>query len=252
MSKMWLLMGWQKRKPKGMSRLQIKKLEKKVAITGKEYSNFWERNNSILSLNFANKRSFSAFVGKNGLPLKLDIILLLKKIKLKNENNGLKQLVEIERQKFKIKKIKKIIKILGDDEKIKEIIQNKPNKRMYKLNNIISRQLSSHRRRLKNRELINKLNKYEWMEKLKKTKGYCKYCKRKIGIKNLTLDHIIPISRAPKGFVYTINEVQPICARCNLSKRDKIPNLKELKQKYIYNFDSIIIAKSANLSVMHR
>jgi 5-methylcytosine-specific restriction endonuclease McrA len=47
-------------------------------------------------------------------------------------------------------------------------------------------------------------------------------CNENVGIEKLTLDHIIPLTKAPKNYVYDINNVQPLCARCNSKKSDKI------------------------------
>jgi 5-methylcytosine-specific restriction endonuclease McrA len=50
-----------------------------------------------------------------------------------------------------------------------------------------------------------------------------------VGINKLTIDHIFPVSKASQDYkitgrkrIYTINDVQPLCASCNKSKRDKI------------------------------
>ena len=58
--------------------------------------------------------------------------------------------------------------------------------------------------------------------KLYKTHGFCPRCDKWIGIEKLTLDHIIPLSKSPEGFDYTINDVQPLCRPCNSSKNDRI------------------------------
>ena len=47
-------------------------------------------------------------------------------------------------------------------------------------------------------------------------------CKKDLGIENLTLDHIFPISKAHEGRIYTIDDVQPLCIRCNTKKNDKV------------------------------
>lgn len=62
----------------------------------------------------------------------------------------------------------------------------------------------------------------EWMELVKSTNGICPRCNDNVGIYNLTLDHIIPISSVPIGTIYTIDDVQPLCKSCNCSKNDKI------------------------------
>lgn len=61
----------------------------------------------------------------------------------------------------------------------------------------------------------------EWKDKLKLTEGICPKCQNMVGISKLTLDHILPISLAPKGFEYTIDDIQPLCKPCNSSKRNK-------------------------------
>ena len=53
--------------------------------------------------------------------------------------------------------------------------------------------------------------------------GTCPECKKITSEGNpMCLDHIIPISKAPKGMVYKIDDVQPLCRQCNSSKGDKI------------------------------
>ena len=79
---------------------------------------------------------------------------------------------------------------------------------------------------LKRRERLNNIihtfTLKEWLQKLKNVFGVCKRCNMYVGMKKLTLDHIIPISKAHNGQVYTIKDVQPLCLRCNISKNDKI------------------------------
>jgi len=62
----------------------------------------------------------------------------------------------------------------------------------------------------------------EWVEKVNATKGICPNCNKYIGVINLTLDHIHPISKAEKGRIYTIKDVQPLCMKCNSTKKDKL------------------------------
>jgi len=77
-------------------------------------------------------------------------------------------------------------------------------------------------RNIKRRNIIHNFTYDEWLDKLEKTEGYCPSCKKFIGIYNLTLNHIIPISSVPIGTIYTINDVQPLCNSCNSSKNDCI------------------------------
>jgi 5-methylcytosine-specific restriction endonuclease McrA len=62
----------------------------------------------------------------------------------------------------------------------------------------------------------------EWVQKLDKTQGVCPSCGKDVGLDKMTLDHIIPIAKAPPGLRYTIDMVQPLCKRCNSSKQDKL------------------------------
>jgi 5-methylcytosine-specific restriction endonuclease McrA len=66
----------------------------------------------------------------------------------------------------------------------------------------------------------------EWLLKLDKTKGICPNCKTFVGKNKLEIDHIIPISKAPRGFIYTINDIQPLCRSCNASKGNKLGIIK--------------------------
>lgn len=67
----------------------------------------------------------------------------------------------------------------------------------------------------------------EWNKKLDDTQGICPICKKFIGKDKLTLDHIIPISKAEEGFEYTINGIQPLCKSCNSSKGDIICQIEK-------------------------
>ncbi len=67
-------------------------------------------------------------------------------------------------------------------------------------------------------DVVHDLTYSEWREKLLETKGICPDCEKYIGIDKLTLDHILPICMAPEGYVYTINDVMPLCRSCNSSK----------------------------------
>jgi 5-methylcytosine-specific restriction endonuclease McrA len=65
----------------------------------------------------------------------------------------------------------------------------------------------------------------EWENLKKKHNYYCALCGRKEPFKNqkylwLTEDHIIPISK--KGATNFISNIQPLCMKCNIWKRDKI------------------------------
>ncbi len=75
---------------------------------------------------------------------------------------------------------------------------------------------------LKRKERIDKIihdfSFYEWWEKVLETKGVCPECKENVGVYKLTMDHIMPVSKAPEGFIYTLEGVKPLCKPCNSSK----------------------------------
>lgn len=77
-------------------------------------------------------------------------------------------------------------------------------------------------RRAKKRQIKNNFTTDEWLELRNSTEGICLVCGENVGIKNLTIDHIIPISRVPIGFIYTIKDIQPLCIHCNSKKHNKI------------------------------
>lgn len=57
-----------------------------------------------------------------------------------------------------------------------------------------------------------KFSKKEWDEKLEKCGGLCQICKTD---KDITIDHIIPLSKGGKN---DINNLQPLCRSCNSKK----------------------------------
>jgi len=79
--------------------------------------------------------------------------------------------------------------------------------------------LKYHWKRKTNISLVRHLFSWdEWKNLLEQTKGICPSCKKDVGITNLTLDHIIPLSQAKKGQIYRIADVQPLCRSCNSKK----------------------------------
>lgn len=77
-------------------------------------------------------------------------------------------------------------------------------------------------RRAREKQVYHNFSLKEWNKKLLSTDGICLKCNKNIGIDNLTLDHIVPISKAPKRFIYTINDIQPLCFQCNRIKNNKM------------------------------
>lgn len=70
--------------------------------------------------------------------------------------------------------------------------------------------------------IIHTFTQEEWLQKAKNTFGVCPRCDIYVGIRKITLDHIIPISKAEKGQIYAIDDVQPLCLSCNTSKNNRI------------------------------
>jgi hypothetical protein len=83
----------------------------------------------------------------------------------------------------------------------------------------------------------------EWKNKLEATKGVCAcihgICLNgnpKVGTDNLSTDHIYPVKKASEDFkrtgikrIYTINDIQFLCNKCNASKCDRL--LENIKPK---------------------
>ena len=75
----------------------------------------------------------------------------------------------------------------------------------------------------------SKLKKTNWWQALI-GKGICHYCKKKISPSELTMDHIVPLSRGGKS---EKGNIVPSCKKCNSEKKYLTPVdiiLKELKQ----------------------
>ena len=78
-------------------------------------------------------------------------------------------------------------------------------------------------RRLKKKQLFEDFALEEWLQKADKTGGVCPLCDRLFSDVYpfcVTLDHTPPISKAPVGFCYTIDDIQPMCGSCNSSKNN--------------------------------
>lgn len=61
----------------------------------------------------------------------------------------------------------------------------------------------------------------------------CQYCKCKLEHKNLTLDHVLPISQGGKT---NWKNIVACCMNCNQKKKDRTPNqagMKLLKEPYV-------------------
>lgn len=63
------------------------------------------------------------------------------------------------------------------------------------------------------------LRKTRWWQQ-KTAPGECYYCQQKVGIKDLTMDHIIPLSRGGRS---TKDNLAPCCKKCNTKKKSMLP-----------------------------
>lgn len=77
-------------------------------------------------------------------------------------------------------------------------------------------------RRHKELEIKHNFLLKDWENKKMMTKGVCLICLKYVGINKLTLDHTPPISKVSKGYIYEINDVNPICQSCNSRKKDSL------------------------------
>ncbi|NIA05716.1 MAG: HNH endonuclease [Proteobacteria bacterium] len=69
------------------------------------------------------------------------------------------------------------------------------------------------------RDKARNLRKTRWWQQ-KTASGACYYCGRPVGFKNLTMDHIIPLSRGGRS---TRDNLVPCCKACNIRKKNSLP-----------------------------
>ena len=82
----------------------------------------------------------------------------------------------------------------------------------------------------KERRKARELRKSQWWKNCIQ-KGVCYYCQKEFPPKELTMDHIVPISRGGKS---NKGNVVPACPSCNANKKLHTPAdmvLKELQEK---------------------
>ncbi len=88
------------------------------------------------------------------------------------------------------------------------------------------------RERRKARELRNS----QWWKRCC-AKGVCYYCGRSTPSKELTMDHIVPISRGGKS---TKNNVVTACKGCNNKKKQLLPmEWEEYLKDMLFNEDTL-------------
>jgi len=71
----------------------------------------------------------------------------------------------------------------------------------------------------KERRKARELRASQWWKR-QCAKGVCHYCGRKIRAAELTMDHIVPISRGGKS---TKGNAVPCCRECNSNKKQLLP-----------------------------
>jgi hypothetical protein len=110
-----------------------------------------------------------------------------------------------------------------------------------------SRKMQKIRRREAKHNSIIAYTLQEWKQKCEATNGICPCCYTVFnnGLYKLSLDHTPSLAEAQKRYkltgvkqIYTINEVTPLCLRCNIKKNDKDISIEELRK--------IVLGKSAS------
>lgn len=76
------------------------------------------------------------------------------------------------------------------------------------------------------REKAKKLRKTQWWQN-KLNEGICHYCEKKFPREELTMDHIVPVSRGGKS---TKNNIVACCKECNSDKKYLTPAEMILKK----------------------
>ena len=71
----------------------------------------------------------------------------------------------------------------------------------------------------KEKEKARKLRRTHWWQR-NIQKGVCYYCNRMVGRENLTMDHLVPLSRGGKS---KKGNVVPACKECNNKKKYLLP-----------------------------
>ncbi len=71
----------------------------------------------------------------------------------------------------------------------------------------------------KEKEKARRLRKTHWWQR-KVQVGVCHYCHRKVGVHELTMDHIVPLSRGGKS---KKGNIVPACKECNNKKKYLLP-----------------------------
>jgi len=82
----------------------------------------------------------------------------------------------------------------------------------------------TRKRRLKKKQLYEDYTIEEWKQKVAEVNNICPLCGKPFSEVYpfcATIDHTPPVSKAPVGFHYTINDIRVMCGSCNFSKSNK-------------------------------
>ena len=82
------------------------------------------------------------------------------------------------------------------------------------------------------KEKARRLRKTNWWNS-RIEKGICYYCRRYVGRKNLTMDHVVPLARGGRS---TKGNLVPACKECNNRKNYLLPIEWE---EYLRSLDTV-------------
>ena len=103
----------------------------------------------------------------------------------------------------------------------------------------INKLKKSLKRRAIENNIIEKFSIIDWQRKVEATKGICPCCYTifNSGEYKLSLDHNPSLSKSNRIFlqtgirqIYTIDNIQPLCLKCNMTKGDKDITIEELRK----------------------
>lgn len=96
---------------------------------------------------------------------------------------------------------------------------------------------SIRRSRLKEAKKLGDHSKYEWIEMLEFFEYTCVKCLGSSGLDNVEKDHIIPLYM---GGSNALDNIQPLCAKCNSSKGCE---MKDYRPNGAYYLHKTILSK---------
>ena len=87
----------------------------------------------------------------------------------------------------------------------------------------------SHIRRIRGKKIEQIYTANEVLMKIADTNGICPICNKQftteyLSLNEPTIDHIIPLSKVPEGYIYSIEDIDIICRSCNSKKYNKVNN----------------------------